>query len=115
MGDQVLCVMAEVLTSCCRKEDVACRFGGEEFLLLIPNISVKAAKVRAEEIRLSFIQRCHDLSEKVNVTVSIGISMYPQHADTSLKLFRRADQALYAAKHAGRNQVCLASEKGMDD
>lgn len=115
VGDQVLCVMAEVLTSCCRKEDVACRFGGEEFLLLIPNISVRAAKERAEEIRLLFIQRCHDLSEKVNVTVSIGISMYPQHADTSLMLFRRADQALYAAKHAGRNQVCFSSENGMDD
>ncbi|MAT41843.1 MAG: hypothetical protein CL609_05840 [Anaerolineaceae bacterium] len=115
VGDQVLCVMAEVLTSCCRKEDVASRFGGEEFLLLIPNISPKAAGERAEEIRLTFIQRCQDLSEKIHVTVSIGISMYPQHADTALTLFRRADQALYAAKHAGRNQVCFASENGMDE
>jgi diguanylate cyclase (GGDEF)-like protein len=115
VGDQVLCVMAEVLTSCCRKEDVACRFGGEEFLLLIPNISVKAASARAEEIRSTFIQRCKDLSEQVNVTVSIGISMFPQHADTAKTLFRRADQALYLAKHAGRNQVCFASENGMDE
>jgi diguanylate cyclase (GGDEF)-like protein len=107
--------MAEVLTSCCRKEDVACRFGGEEFLLLIPNISVKAASARAEEIRSTFIQRCKDLSEQVNVTVSIGISMFPQHADTAKTLFRRADQALYLAKHAGRNQVCFASENGMDE
>ncbi len=115
VGDQVLCVMAEVLTTCCRKEDVACRFGGEEFLLLIPNISVRAAKERAEEIRLSFIRRCQDLSQQVHVTVSIGVSMYPQHADTARLLFRRADQALYAAKHAGRNQVSFASEGGMDE
>ncbi len=115
IGDQVLCGMAEVLNLKSRKEDVSCRFGGEEFLLLIPDISAKAALDRAEEIRLAFIQRCFDMSEQIEVTVSVGVAIYPQHADTPKMLFRRADQALYTAKHKGRNRVCLASEEGMDE
>ncbi|MCJ7589769.1 MAG: GGDEF domain-containing protein, partial [Woeseiaceae bacterium] len=96
-----------------RASDVAARFGGEEFVVLLPNTEVASAKLLAERIRTAISKTPFALpsGESVTVTVSIGISeVHPTPDDRDLKtigdsLVARADVALYAAKSAGRDRV----------
>ena len=109
-GDMTLSQFGEVLASLSRSEDVACRYGGEEFTLVLQEADAGLALDRAEEIRraahhMSIEYRRQELGP---VTVSIGIASYPQHGDTPDQLVRRADRALYLAKEQGRDRVCVA-------
>lgn len=110
-GDCVLRHMAELLSARLRRQDMAGRYGGEEFLVLLPGTALHDAVVLAETLRASLEQSpCRHEGRPIAVTVSIGVSGgRPQQVEDWDLLIRRADQALYAAKAAGRNRVeCLA-------
>lgn len=105
-GDQVLVKFAQTLAQHARQEDVPCRFGGEEFVLLAPGMDASTAIDRANALR----QRIESLTwlddhPELRCTVSIGVAVAPQDGETSQALLMAADQALYAAKAAGRNRV----------
>ena len=109
-GDALLAAFGELLISLVRSEDVACRYGGEEFTIVLQETDAALALDRAEEIRRAVhtLKVEHRRQPLGAVTVSIGIASYPQHGDTDDQLLRRADRALYVAKNAGRDQVCVA-------
>lgn len=104
-GDKVLKIIAGVLRKRLRETDFIARFGGEEFVLLMPATGAVAGAKLLEKLR-TFIEACpfHFKGEPVIITLSIGLTAFKagEHSDLVLK---RADQALYRAKHAGRNQV----------
>ena len=106
-GDKVLKIIANVLRKRLRGTDFIARFGGEEFVLLMPDTVPTAGAKLLEKLRAS-IEACpfHFKGEPVTITVSMGLTAFKpgEHSDLVLK---RADQALYRAKHAGRNQVAL--------
>lgn len=111
VGDQVLTVVADLLRSGLREADFAFRWGGEEFLLVLQDCSWEKGQVVAEKLRLA-IESATPIpsSPEVKVTISIGISQF-DGIETPEHTVDRADTALYAAKAAGRNQVCLAAEE----
>lgn len=110
-GDLVLAAMGSQLRRIVRASDIASRYGGEEFVVALPDVTPVRAMVRAEQIRAAI--ESHRLefhgAPLPPVTVSIGVAMHPQHGDSVDTLIRSADAALYEAKHAGRNQVRCAS------
>ena len=111
VGDQFLVEISRNLTNCARKSDFICRFGGEEFLLILPSTGREAALKRAEQMR----QHCAKIAlpyegQNLHVTVSFGVATYPRHAATAEELIVRADKALYLSKHAGRNRVTTSDE-----
>jgi len=101
-GDRVLVEAAALLTRHIRGSDIACRHGGEEFVLVLPNATVENARARSEEICTAIRQERNRLA---GVTASLGVALYPDHAASAEPLMRAADRALYDAKGAGRNQV----------
>ena len=109
-GDDVLRALGRLLGRQLRVEDIACRYGGEEFTLVMPGCSLEVACQRADELR----QQVHDLyvthaGQPVGgITVSVGVVAMPQHGGSEAGLLRAADQALYQAKQFGRNQVIVA-------
>jgi len=107
-GDQVLRGLAEICRQSSRSIDVLCRYGGEEFLILLPNTALEAAARFAERLRRNVENTpLHTDEGPLRVTVSIGVAQLRN--DSNLKsLIERADRALYAAKHAGRNRVQTA-------
>jgi diguanylate cyclase (GGDEF)-like protein/PAS domain S-box-containing protein len=109
VGDQVIRSVAAVLSSGLREGDLLCRYGGEEFCILLPEATLEQAHQVAERLRLR-IQKQVGPSLRVEdapiVTGSFGIAMFDQDAELTV-LIHRADQALYAAKNGGRNRVML--------
>ncbi len=110
VGDENIISLADILFEMTRKSDLACRFGGEEFILLLPETSLEGAMVIAEKIRKkveSFSLRLEDERE-VNITISLGVSQVDTENDLSMEsAIKRADIALYKAKENGRNKVCV--------
>jgi len=105
-GDGVIRWVAATLCRCIRAGDSAFRYGGEEFLALLPNTSLEGAIRLAESIR-GRIEACHQAFTphwQLPLTVSLGVASR-QHQDDPASLFERADRALYQAKHDGRNRV----------
>jgi diguanylate cyclase (GGDEF)-like protein/PAS domain S-box-containing protein len=111
-GDALLRAFSTFLQSSVRLEDIACRYGGEEFALILPNAPFEHATVRAEQIRHGAQQIRVEFHGKTlsTVTVSVGVAAMPNHGDTPDRLLRAADAALYAAKADGRN--CVRSATG---
>jgi diguanylate cyclase (GGDEF)-like protein len=103
-GDQVLINVAQIIASKVRPFDVVCRYGGEEFLLLLPNTAPSTALARAEELRLTVSELVHSANTAEQITVSVGVTTLMQ-GTSSAALLKRVDQALYQAKAAGRNCV----------
>lgn len=108
-GDEVLKALAGLLTETVRASDVACRFGGEEFLLVLPSISARNALERADQWRATFEQlEVHSNGQVIRATLSMGIAMHPENGADLHALVHAADKALYQAKAAGRNRVLAA-------
>ncbi len=111
MGDKLLTIFGNFVRTTIRKEDLACRWGGEEFCLILPGASLNAALDKAEEIRLGTRQLkvANDQSHRP-VTISMGIAVYPEHGSTKDELIIAADKAMYRAKKVGRDRVVLAQK-----
>ncbi len=109
-GDCILREVAETFRHAVRAEDIICRYGGEEFVIILPEASQEAALERAEDIRQRVSRlRVRFRSEALReITISIGVASYPQSGSTLEELLRSSDRALYLAKHGGRNQVVMA-------
>jgi diguanylate cyclase (GGDEF)-like protein/PAS domain S-box-containing protein len=111
-GDQVLEALGHMLLDNTRKSDVACRYGGEEFLIVLPNTSLEDAARRAEQFRANFeALRVGDKKHAAKATMSIGVACFPTHGEDGEQVLDHADEALYAAKAAGRNCVVVFNPK----
>lgn len=111
VGDQLLQVVAEKLTGILRKEDTVARFGGDEFVLLLPEqkdvqTALKVARKIINTFRNSVVLDGH----KIIINSSIGISIYPDHGENVDTILKNADSAMYRAKQAGRNKYYLYGE-----
>jgi two-component system cell cycle response regulator len=108
IGDQVLKQLADVVIKTIRSADLAARFGGEEFVVLMPETDAVQAKDAAERIRrvieTTTMKITHEKGE-IKKTVSIGVAFLNEMGDSGHALLKRADEALYKAKHAGRNRI----------
>jgi diguanylate cyclase (GGDEF)-like protein/PAS domain S-box-containing protein len=108
-GDMILKRLAEIFISYSRAEDVVCRYGGEEFLILLPGADLDVTSRRAEDWRRAFEQSKIEFEgETLSTTLSLGVTVFPQRGQTSEDLLKLADEALYMSKHNGRNQVSIA-------
>lgn len=108
-GDEILKALAQILCTQTRDEDVACRFGGEEFLIILGNTQASVASARANGWRTQFESLVLKLNgAKVSATFSAGIAVCPMQSAERNGLLNAADQALYAAKSGGRNRVVCA-------
>ena len=112
-GDAVLQEWSNILKSKFRGSDIVCRYGGEEFVIILPEIAPDAAHQRLDQLREDLRRMIvrQDGQSVESVTVSIGIAYYPVHGRTMLDLLHAADQALYRAKEMGRNCAVMASEE----
>ncbi|MFZ5518418.1 MAG: sensor domain-containing diguanylate cyclase [Candidatus Zhuqueibacterota bacterium] len=117
-GDEILRRVSELLKMTIRQSDIAARYGGEEFCIILPEEDVDGAMCFAERFRKK-IEHYPFPSEEVqpggNITISIGISCFPSHANTVQELINKADVALYHAKRNGRNKTCLYAEDMSDE
>jgi diguanylate cyclase (GGDEF)-like protein len=109
-GDVVLRAVGACLRDSVRRSDVACRYGGEELVLVLPECDGAAAARCAESIRaaIAALTLRHDDELLPQATASFGVAVWPAHGDDAPTLLAAADRALYTAKHAGRNRVCMA-------
>ena len=110
VGDKVIIHLANKLKSYQRKSDIACRFGGEEFVVLLPNTSIDGAKIVSQKIRKDIEKSTLEIDEniKINYTLSIGVTNIDMsEKDTITKALKKVDLALYKAKEGGRNRVCV--------
>jgi diguanylate cyclase (GGDEF)-like protein len=109
-GNRALAAVGEILLSSVRAEDVACRYGGEEFALILAECSLLQATVRAEEIRrrLKEYRAQSDHQPADALTISIGVAAFDETTDRVDLLLKFADDALYQAKRAGRDRVVAA-------
>ncbi|WP_218092276.1 sensor domain-containing diguanylate cyclase [Paenibacillus solanacearum] len=103
VGDEVLKLLAKIIVSLARKEDCCCRTGGEEFIVLLPDVPIDAAFRIAEKIRQKL--RIEDNPTGLPVTISLGVAAYPDGAASAKDAIRNADSALYAAKRSGKNRT----------
>jgi diguanylate cyclase (GGDEF)-like protein len=110
-GDFVLLSLGRFLTTHLRGSDIACRYGGEEFVFILPDASPATALRRAEKIRkqVEEIKLEFQSTTLPPLCVSIGIAIFPIHGDSCAALLEAADAALYRAKHSGRNRVEMAA------
>lgn len=109
-GDTVLRETAALLIKSVRAEDIVCRFGGEEFVVILPMADLKASQARAERIRsqMSELTVLHQGQSLGKITVSVGVSALPDHGSVPKELLELADAALYRAKREGRDRVVVA-------
>jgi diguanylate cyclase (GGDEF)-like protein len=106
-GDTVLKELGRLLQTYSRKDDIACRLGGEEFVLVLPEATFETTRQRAEHLRhrvqaLDLQTRGRGLGR---ITLSLGVALFPNHGTTTEDLLYAADTALYQAKADGRNRV----------
>ncbi|HEY0586652.1 MAG TPA: diguanylate cyclase [Pseudoduganella sp.] len=105
-GDVVLKAVAQTVAGHVREGDIACRFGGEEFVVIMPDISLETAIERAEQIRAAISARGY---RHGTVTASLGLALFPLHGNDESSVLLAADSALYQAKENGRNRVIAAA------
>ncbi len=107
-GDRLLIALTDLMQKRLRETDILARIGGDEFALLLPNITLDDARSVAEQMRKSVQHSIVALnSQFAGITVSIGIALFPEHGNTTKTLLTSADLAMYHAKENGRNQSCV--------
>lgn len=108
-GDKVLQTLASVVLQCLRKTDRGFRYGGEEFVVLLPDTDLDAARLSAERLCRTFSEQVvvPEHGEPIRCTISVGVARY-REGETANQFIQRADQATYEAKRRGRNQVIVA-------
>ena len=109
-GDRVLRELGALFKQSIRGSDIACRYGGEEFAIILADATSESARRKAEDIRAAVkrLKLSHGGKPIGDVTVSLGVALFPYHADQTTTLLRRADEALYQAKGAGRDRVAVS-------
>lgn len=108
IGDKVLQHVAKAIQSSIRHSDVVARIGGDEFIVLMPNISEQTALHKVSKAVIKQIQQASkDLNMQINISCSIGISIYPDHGNTINELLIKADKALYTVKQSGKNNCAI--------
>ena len=116
-GDLILMKLGQILRQSVRSSDVAARFGGEEFVVLMMSAGKEQALNMSENLR-NIVEstefRTPGLQSPLKVTISGGVATYPADGDSTTDLLRKADEALYKAKQTGRNRIVLAPEFGLD-
>ncbi len=106
VGDRVLIALGDVLRRSARESDLICRYGGEEFIVVLPGASADHAVSRADVWRMDLAQKSFELGESVlHVTLSAGVTSYPAGGEDASGLITLADRALYRAKDGGRDRV----------
>lgn len=115
-GDQVLREVGQTLQARCRESDVVCRFGGEEFVLILPEINEAIVSNKAQALLQAIreLELSHNQAQLGRITASLGMAIYPVHANGAAQLLDLADQALYQAKHNGRDQFIMAQNKTLE-
>jgi len=112
LGDMFLIALGDILERKIRYGDVACRFGGEEFIVVMPGAPLEAAAERADELRRYFnVLNVGVSGQPVKATFSAGVAGFPLHGTDEKTIIAEADRALYAAKEAGRNRVFVARQE----
>jgi diguanylate cyclase (GGDEF)-like protein/PAS domain S-box-containing protein len=116
-GDAVLREIAVSLTKGIRAEDFVCRFGGEEFVVILPTADLAASRARAERLRsrTKELTILHQGKSMGMITISVGVAAFPEHGTSPKELMAAADAALYEAKHGGRDQVVVAAPKAAEE
>jgi diguanylate cyclase (GGDEF)-like protein/PAS domain S-box-containing protein len=111
-GDFVLSAVARAISNNIRPSDIACRYGGEELAIVLPETTLECARDRAEEMRRAIRETnlTHLGQTLPGPTASFGVAVYPEHGTKPADLLKAADQALYRAKHEGRDRVCVAGK-----
>lgn len=106
-GDEILRVLGKILHHHFRESDVVCRYGGEEFIVIMPDITLEQCLEKAEQLRLVVEAGAYIFfdSEKLNITLSAGVALFPLHGEGICAVLRLADDALYQAKQDGRNRI----------
>ncbi|MGB7876957.1 MAG: diguanylate cyclase [Anaerolineales bacterium] len=110
-GDDFLVYISRIIQKNVRTGDIACRYGGDEFVVVLSNVTKDIALSRAEKIRKTIAS--HSMihrNNKVGISISIGIAMFPDDGSVAEVLLQKADQALYAAKRMGKNKVMLYTQ-----
>jgi len=109
IGDEALSQLGLLLRAKIRASDTACRYGGDEFLIIMPETNMENARQRMEEFRKEVRQiRLINNKETKPITLSVGIAEFPEHGEMGTELLKAADNALYQAKQSGRDTVMLA-------
>jgi len=108
-GDEALCMLADNLRAELRAVDTAARFGGDEFVIILPQANAEGAMLVAERLRQRIEQM--DVPGFGRATASFGVASFPSHASSRDTLVVAADRALYNSKRAGRNRVSLPEEE----
>ena len=115
VGDQVIQVVAQILSTTIRPTDIVGRYGGEEFCILLPGEGPEATAKAAERLRLAISAQANQAVRTTGdnqITMSFGVSCFSLGSSDPLELVDQADKALYAAKDAGRNQVGQWTQEG---
>ncbi len=114
-GDELLCALGQIIQDTVRREDIACRYGGEEFLLIMPGAPLDVALDRARSLNERVRQLHLQSSSLKAITISAGVAIFPDHGASGKEVILAADAALYQAKEAGRDRVVVAAResKGM--
>lgn len=113
-GDSVLHSVGILMKSCVRSADIVCRYGGEEFVIVMPGASESIVGKCAEEIRRKFEETAIEYeSSQIQATISLGGAIFPLHGTSVDEVFVNADRAMYQAKQGGRNRVVIYSTESM--
>jgi len=114
VGDETIIAIANLMKEKSRKSDIIARWGGEEFLILLPETDISGAKVIAEKIRRGVTELSVDIGEQKSICFTVSIGVAEVNVDTEINLeagISRADAALYEAKESGKNRVCVKVEE----